>query len=319
MADLARGTDTQITIPTTSRWDIIRKDLVKNRYIYIMLLPVITYYIVFHYVPLYGAQIAFKNFTPSKGIWDSPWVGFKYFEEFFNSYYFERLLRNTVLISLYDLIFGFPAPIILALLLNEIKSNIFKRTVQTVTYLPHFISLVVICGMIIDFLARDGLVNNILNRFGIESIPFMIKPEWFRTIYVASNIWQGIGWGSIIYLAALSNIDPQLYEAATIDGAGRFRQALHVTLPGILPTVVIMLILRLGQMLNVSSEKILLLYNTSTYETADVISTFVYRKGILEASYSYSTAIGLFNSVINFALLVIANFISRKATETSLW
>jgi putative aldouronate transport system permease protein len=319
MADLARGTDTQITIPTTSRWDIIRKDLVKNRYIYIMLLPVITYYIVFHYVPLYGAQIAFKNFTPSKGIWDSPWVGFKYFEEFFNSYYFERLLRNTVLISLYDLIFGFPAPIILALLLNEIKSNIFKRTVQTVTYLPHFISLVVICGMIIDFLARDGLVNNILNRFGIESIPFMIKPEWFRTIYVASNIWQGIGWGSIIYLAALSNIDPQLYEAATIDGAGRFRQVLHVTLPGILPTVVIMLILRLGQMLNVGSEKILLLYNTSTYETADVISTFVYRKGILEASYSYSTAIGLFNSVINFALLVIANFISRKATETSLW
>jgi putative aldouronate transport system permease protein len=319
MADLARGTDTQITIPTTSRWDIIRKDLVKNRYIYIMLLPVITYYIVFHYVPLYGAQIAFKNFTPSKGIWSSPWVGFKYFEEFFNSYYFERLLRNTVLISLYDLIFGFPAPIILALLLNEIKSNIFKRTVQTVTYLPHFISLVVICGMIIDFLARDGLVNNILNRFGIESIPFMIKPEWFRTIYVASNIWQGIGWGSIIYLAALSNIDPQLYEAATIDGAGRFRQVLHVTLPGILPTVVIMLILRLGQMLNVGSEKILLLYNTSTYETADVISTFVYRKGILEASYSYSTAIGLFNSVINFALLVIANFISRKATETSLW
>ncbi|MDK2992481.1 MAG: putative aldouronate transport system permease protein [Clostridiales bacterium] len=319
MADLARGTDTQITIPTTSRWDIIRKDLVKNRYIYIMLLPVITYYIVFHYVPLYGAQIAFKNFTPSKGIWGSPWVGFKYFEEFFNSYYFERLLRNTVLISLYDLIFGFPAPIILALLLNEIKSNIFKRTVQTVTYLPHFISLVVICGMIIDFLARDGLVNNILNRFGIESIPFMIKPEWFRTIYVASNIWQGIGWGSIIYLAALSNIDPQLYEAATIDGAGRFRQVLHVTLPGILPTVVIMLILRLGQMLNVGSEKILLLYNTSTYETADVISTFVYRKGILEASYSYSTAIGLFNSVINFALLVIANFISRKATETSLW
>lgn len=319
MADLARGTDTQITIPTTSRWDIIRKDLVKNRYIYIMLLPVITYYIVFHYVPLYGAQIAFKNFTPSKGIWDSPWVGFKYFEEFFNSYYFERLLRNTVLISLYDLIFGFPAPIILALLLNEIKSNIFKRTVQTVTYLPHFISLVVICGMIIDFLARDGLVNNMLNRFGIESIPFMIKPEWFRTVYVASNIWQGIGWGSIIYLAALSNIDPQLYEAATIDGAGRFRQALHVTLPGILPTIVIMLILRLGQMLNVGSEKILLLYNTSTYETADVISTFVYRKGILEASYSYSTAIGLFNSVINFALLVIANFISRKATETSLW
>jgi putative aldouronate transport system permease protein len=173
--------------------------------------------------------------------------------------------------------------------------------------------------MIIDFLARDGLVNNMLNRFGIESIPFMIKPEWFRTVYVASNIWQGIGWGSIIYLAALSNIDPQLYEAATIDGAGRFRQALHVTLPGILPTIVIMLILRLGQMLNVGSEKILLLYNTSTYETADVISTFVYRKGILEASYSYSTAIGLFNSVINFALLVIANFISRKATETSLW
>ncbi|AEE95362.1 ABC transporter permease [Mahella australiensis] len=319
MAGLAKETDMRVIMPITNKWDIIRKDLVKNRYIYIMLLPVVTYYIVFHYVPLYGAQIAFRDFSPSRGIWGSRWVGFKYFEEFFNSYYFGRLLRNTVLISLYDLIFGFPAPIILALLLNEVKNNIFKRTVQTVTYLPHFISLVVICGMIIDFLARDGLVNNMLNRFGIESIPFMIKPEWFRTVYVASNIWQGIGWGSIIYLAALSNIDPQLYEAATIDGAGRFRQALHVTLPGILPTIVIMLILRLGQMLNVGSEKILLLYNTSTYETADVISTFVYRKGILEASYSYSTAVGLFNSVINFALLVTANFISRKATETSLW
>lgn len=319
MPNIVKETNVQVVVPDTNKWDIIRKDLVKNRYIYIMLLPVIAYYIVFHYVPLYGAQIAFKDFSPAKGIWESPWAGFKHFEEFFNSYYFGRLLRNTLLISLYDLIFGFPAPIILALLLNEIKNDIFKRTVQTVTYLPHFISLVVVCGMIIDFLARDGLINNILNYFGIESIPFMIKPEWFRTIYVASGIWQGVGWGSIIYLAALSNIDPQLYEAATIDGAGRFKQALHVTLPGILPTIIIMLILRLGQMLNVGSEKILLLYNPSTRETADVISTFVYRKGILEASYSYSTAVGLFNSVINFALLMTANFISRKVTETSLW
>jgi len=319
MTDLTNRETIEINVPNISKWEIIRKDVARNKYIYLMLLPVVAYYVIFHYVPLYGAQIAFRNFSPSKGIWGSKWVGFKYFEQFFDSYYFGRLLRNTVLISLYDLIFGFPAPIILALLLNEIKNDIFKRTVQTVTYLPHFISLVVVCGMILDFCSRDGLINNILNYFGIESIPFMIQPQWFRTIYVASNIWQGIGWGSIIYLAALSNIDPQLYEAATIDGAGRFKQALHVTLPGILPTIVIMLILRIGQLLNVGSEKILLLYNPSTYETADVISTFVYRKGILEASYSYSTAVGLFNSLINFALLIVANYVSRQLTETSLW
>jgi putative aldouronate transport system permease protein len=284
-----------------------------------MLLPVVAYYLVFHYEPMYGAQIAFKDFSPGKGIWNSPWVGFKYFKEWFNSVYFWRLMRNTLLINVYDVLFGFPAPIILALLLNEIKSRTFKRTAQTVTYLPHFISLVVVCGLIVDFLTNDGLINNILNALGLESIPFMIKPEWFRTIYVTSGIWQGVGWGSIIYLAALSGVDPQLYEAATMDGAGRWKQTWHITLPCIMPTIVIMLILRLGQMLNVGAEKILLLYNPSTYETADVISTYVYRRGLLEMNYSYSTAVGLFNSIINFLLLVTFNKVSRRITETSLW
>jgi putative aldouronate transport system permease protein len=294
-------------------------DLARNKYIYLMLLPVVAYYLVFHYEPMYGAQIAFKDFSPGKGIWNSPWVGFKYFKEWFNSVYFWRLMRNTLLINVYDVLFGFPAPIILALLLNEIKSRTFKRTAQTVTYLPHFISLVVVCGLIVDFLTNDGLINNILNALGLESIPFMIKPEWFRTIYVTSGIWQGVGWGSIIYLAALSGVDPQLYEAATMDGAGRWKQTWHITLPCIMPTIVIMLILRLGQMLNVGAEKILLLYNPSTYETADVISTYVYRRGLLEMNYSYSTAVGLFNSIINFILLVTFNKVSRRITETSLW
>ncbi len=294
-------------------------DLSRNKIVYLMLLPVLIYFVVFKYIPLYGIQIAFKNFTPFIGITKSPWIGLKYFTDFFGSYYFGRLLRNTLLLNVYDIVFGFPAPIILALLLNEIKNNVFKRTIQTVTYLPHFISMVVICGMILDFFSRDGVINNILNIIGIESIPFMLESVWFRPVYILTNIWQQVGWGSIIYLAALTGINPQLYEAATIDGANRFKQLLHVTIPGIIPTIIIMLILRTGTIMTVGFEKILLLYNSSTYETADVISTFVYRKGILEANYSYSTAIDLFNSVINFALLFSVNKISRRISETSLW
>lgn len=297
----------------------LKNDLIKNRNIYIMLIPVVAYYLIFHYQPMYGAQIAFKDFNPSAGIWGSEWVGFKHFKAFFESYYFWRLLRNTVLINLYDVLFGFPAPIILALLLNEITNNKFKRTVQTVTYVPHFISMVVICGIIIDFLSTDGVINQIISTFGIEPIQFMIRPEWFRTIYISSGIWQQIGWGTIIYLAVLSNINPGLYEAAKIDGASRLKQTMHITIPGIMPTIIIMLILRMGKMMNVGVEKVLLLYNTNTYETADVISSFVYRKGLLENNYSYSTAIDLFNSVINFFLLITVNRISKKVTDTSLW
>lgn len=296
-----------------------RIDIMRNRYVYLMLLPVAAYFIVFHYIPLLGAQIAFRNFSPMKGIWASSWVGFKHFTDFFRSYYFVRLFRNTILLNFFDILCGFPAPIILALLLNELRNDSFKRFVQTVTYLPHFISVVVVCGMILDFFSRDGVINKLLNAVGIDAVAFMIEPGWFRPMYVGSNIWEQIGWGSIIYLAALTNVDQELYEAATIDGAKRFKQLMHVTLPGILPTIVVMFILRIGKIMSVGFEKVLLLYNPNTYETADVISTFVYRKGILEMSYSYSTAVSLFNSAINFAILLIFNRVCRKLSETSLW
>ncbi|XEC94440.1 ABC transporter permease [Paenibacillus tarimensis] len=297
----------------------IRKDFRKNKYLYFLALSGIAYYIIFKYIPMYGSIIAFKDFFPSQGITGSPWAGFKHFTDFFNSHYFWRILRNTLLINVYELLFAFPAPIILALLLNEVRRAYFKRLVQTVTYLPHFVSLVVICGMIVDFSAKAGLFNTIISWFGGERQNLLLNPDLFRTIYVGSGIWQGIGWGSIIYLAALTSIDPQQYDAATVDGANRWKQMWHVTLPGIMPTIVILLILQIGGMMNVGFEKIILLYNAQTYETADVISSFVYRRGILEASYSYSTAVGLFNSVINFMLLILANRISRKVNETSLW
>ena len=294
-------------------------DFIRNKYVYIMLIPVITYFIIFHYIPLIGAQIAFRNYRLPLGFWRSPWVGLRWFREFFSSFYFLRLIRNTFMINLYDVIFGFPAPIILALLLNEIRVKLFKRTVQTITYLPHFISIIVICGMIRDFFSRHGIVNALLTQLGLEAVPFMITPGWFRPLFVGSNIWTQVGWGSIIYLAALTAIDQELYEAATIDGAKRFRQLLHITIPCITPTIVILFILRMGRMMSVGFEKVLLLYNENTYETADVISTFVYRKGILEMSYSYSTAVGLFNSVINLILLVTFNKLCRRVSESSLW
>ena len=295
------------------------RDFRRNRYIYLMLLPVVAYFIVFHYIPLFGAQIAFKNFSPQKGILDSPWAGFIHFKDFFKSYYFVRLVRNTVLLNVYDIMYGFPAPVILALLLNEIRVNAFKKIVQTVTYLPHFISVIVICGMIKDFFSRQGVINSMLGLFSVEPVAFMVEPGWFRPLFVATNIWTQVGWGSIIYLAALANIDQELYEAATIDGAKRFKQLIHITLPCITPTIVIMFILRISRIMTVGFEKVLLMYNENTYETADVISTFVYRKGILEMSYSYSTAVSLFNSIINFIMLLVFNEICKKVTENSLW
>ena len=298
----------------------IGKDVLLNRYVYFMLLPVLVYYILFYYVPLYGAQIAFRRFSAGLGILGSPWVGFQNFKDFFSSIYFLRLVRNTLAINILSVVFAFPAPIILALLLNEITFSPYKRFVQTITYMPHFISVIVIAGMILNFFARDGLINNILSLFSQGPRPnYMLEAGWFRPIYIASDIWQHAGWGTIIYLSALSAIDPQLYEAAVIDGAGRFRQLIHVTLPGIAPTIIILFILRLGSMMTVGSEKILLLYNANTFETADVISTFVYRKGIMEMNFSYSAAVGLFNSIINFAILITANKISRSVSSTSLW
>ncbi|MGG1515710.1 ABC transporter permease subunit [Paenibacillus oryzisoli] len=285
-----------------------------------MLLPVVIYYVVFYYVPMYGLQIAFKDYSPGAGFLHSDWVGLKHFRDFFGSHFFIRILRNTLLISLYELLFTFPASIVLALLLNELRSAVLKRTVQTITYMPHFISIVVISGMLIDFLARDGLINNLLSSwFGLEPIAFLQESSWFRSVYISSNIWQNIGWGSIIYLSAMSGIDPSLYEASRVDGANRWRQTLHITLPGIMPTVVILLILQIGHFMSIGADKILLLYNPTTYETADVIGTFVYRKGILESNFSYSAAVGLFNSLINFTLLVTANALSRRTSDNKLW
>jgi len=295
------------------------RDLVRNRIAYLMLLPALAYYFLFRYMPLYGAQIAFRNYDFMLGIVNSEWVGFQNFQTFFNSYYFWRLLRNTVLLSGYCILFGFPAPILLALFMNELRSSTYKRITQTITYLPHFISIVVVCGWLRTYLARDGFINDIVVFLGGERKAFLQYPEYFRMVYVVSDIWQSIGWGSIIYLAALGGINSELYDACNIDGGGRLRQTLHVTLPGITPTIVIMLILRMGRLMSVGQEKVLLLYNTNTYETADIISTFVYRKGLMDMNYSYSTAIGLFNSVINFALLIFVNQLSKKLTDTSLW
>ncbi|WP_245773134.1 ABC transporter permease [Paenibacillus catalpae] len=284
-----------------------------------MMLPVIAYYIIFHYVPMYGALIAFKEYSPMKGILGSDWVGLKHFHDFFSSYYFTRILKNTLVISLYSLIFEFPAPILLALLINEVQSKTFKKVAQTITYMPYFISLVVICGIITDFTNADGIINRLFMLFGYDGQAMLQKPELFRPIYILSEIWQRIGWESIIYIAALMSIDQEQYEAARMDGASRLKQIFYITLPGILPTITIMFILRMGNMLNVGFEKIILLYNPVTYNTADVISSFVYRKGLLEFGWSYSSAVGLFNSVVNLALLVTANYISRKVNKSSLW
>lgn len=297
----------------------LARDFALNKYLYIMMIPVVIYYLVFHYAPMYGALIAFKDYSPMKGIVGSDWVGFRHFADFFNSYYFWRILKNTITISLYSLIFEFPTPIILALLINEVRHKTFKRVAQTITYMPYFISLVVICGIITDFTNADGIINRIFVWMGYDGQAMLQRPELFRSIYILSEIWQRIGWESIIYIAALMGIDQEQYEAARMDGASRFKQMMHITLPGIMPTIAIMMILRMGNLLNVGFEKIILLYNPITYDTADVISSFVYRKGLLEFGWSYSSAVGLFNSVINLILLVTANYVSRRLNDSSLW
>ncbi len=312
-----------IAAPALGRQSLLqrmKRELVMNKYLYIMAIPIVAYFVIFHYMPLYGAIIAFKDYDVGKGIWGSAWVGFKHFKTFFTGMYFGRLLKNTLIINFYMLIFEFPAPILLALMLNELRSRKFKSVVQTVSYLPHFISMVVICGMIVDFCSREGVVTNILVMLGMERTNILVDPKYFRAIYVISGIWQQVGWGSILYLSALSGIDAELYEAASIDGAGRFQKLLHITLPSLVPIIMVLFIMRIGQVMNVGFEKIILIYNQNTMEVADVISTYVYRKGLLEGTeYSYTTAVGLFNSVLNFILLVSANFASKKLTKNSLW
>jgi putative aldouronate transport system permease protein len=298
----------------------LRHDLRINRPVYFIALFCLSWYVIFCYVPMGGIIVAFKDYRPFVGILKSDWVGLQHFKQFFFSIYFPRLMRNTFLINFYGLLFGFPAPIILALLLNELSSNPYKRFVQTITYLPHFISQVIICGILLSFLSSEGLVTQIVSALMGKQAPNLLSvPGYFRTIYVGSGIWQEVGYGSIIYLSALGAVDAQLLDAAAIDGCNRFGRAWHVTLPAIAPTIIITLILRLGHMMNVGFEKIILLYNPLTYETADVFSSYVYRYGLLQGNYSYSTAAGLFNSVINFIFLVIVNKLSKKVTEVSLW
>ena len=302
-----------------TRQQRIVKDLRVNKHTYIMLIPVLAFLIIFSYVPMYGIIIAFKDYVSTKGILGSDWVGFQHFTDFFKSIFFGRLMKNTLVLSFCDLIFAFPASIIFALLLNEVHHRRYKKVVQTIAYMPNFISMVVIAGMVITFTSTTGPISSIIQTFGGQPVDLLSEPGYFPAIYVISGIWQGVGFGSIIYLASISNIDQELYEAAVMDGANRFKQALHVTLPCLAPTITILLILRLGGMMSVGYEKIILLSNGNNMETADVISTYVYRAGILLSNYSYSTAIGLFNNVINFVLLLAANRVSKKITDISLW
>lgn len=288
-------------------------------WLWILVLPAIIYFLLIKYVPMFGTVIAFQDYSITRGVFGSEFVGLDNFKEFLTNYKFFELLRNTLVISGLSWLIGFPLPIILALLLNEIKNIRFKKTVQTVTYLPYFISTVVAVGIIKSFVSSDGVINSLVALFGGETIPFMTTPKYFPWIYVISNIWQSLGWGSIIYIAAIAGVDQELYEAAKIDGAGRFRQVIHVTLPGIASTIIVLLIMQIGQLLSVGYEKIILLYNPTIYSTADVISTYVYRKGLLETNYAYSTAVSMFNSVCNFILLLTANTISRKVSGEGLW
>ena len=290
-----------------------------NWELYVMIIPAILFYAIFCYWPMYGALIAFQNYKPFLGMSGSEWVGFDNFMQFLSSPYFFEKMENTLTISVSTLFFSFPTPIILALLINEVRSKIFAKTVQTITYMPHFISLVIVCSMVRMFVAEDGFINQFFQIFGYDGESMLSKPGLFVPIYVISGVWQEIGWNSIIYLAALSSVDQELYEAAKIDGAGRIAQTWHVTLPGILPTIIILLIMKMGSMLSVGYEKILLLYNAGIYETADVISTYTYRIGLVDRNFGLSTAVGLFNSAINIILIITTNKISDKLSGTSLF
>ncbi|WP_281890621.1 sugar ABC transporter permease [Paenibacillus sp. YYML68] len=287
--------------------------------LYLLLLPALLYFAIFEYGPIYGLQIAFKNFTPFKGIEGSPWVGFDHFIRFFESYKFWEVLINTLTISLYELVL-FPIPVILALLINQLTSAKFKKVVQTITYAPHFISTVVIVGMLYLFLSpRNGIVNQVLVSLGFEGVFFMAKPELFSSIFVWSGVWQNAGWGTIIYLAALTGINPELHESAVVDGANKLKRILHIDLPGIMPTVIVLLILNVGNFMSVGFEKVYLMQNPLNVTSAEVIQTYVYKSGLLGAQYSYSAAIGMFNSIVNCILLMLVNFIAKRFGQASLW
>ena len=274
---------------------------------------------MFHYAPMYGVIIAFQDYKPLKGIMGSKWVGLQNFRTFIESPFLWRLIRNTLSINIGMLVFGFPLPIIFALLLNEVRSTAFRKVVQTVTYMPHFVSSVVVCGLMVIFCRSDGLITSVLSHFGFPKTNLLTVESYFQPLYIGMNIWQELGWDSIIYFAALTSVDASLYEAARVDGAGRWRQMWHITLPGIAPTIVILLILRIGNLMSLGWDRLILMYNDMVMETADVISTYVYRTGLQQVQYSYATAVGLLNSIINVILLVSANAISRKISDNSLW
>lgn len=295
------------------------RDLRRNYQLYIIFLPALIYLLIFSYVPMYGVQIAFKNYIPARGILGSKWVGLSHFTRFFNSYYFDIALRNTLTLSLLSLVLGFPMPILLALMFTELNSTRLRKGAQMISYAPHFISTMAIVGILQVLFSSTGLVNGVLARLGMDKVELLGDPNAFVWMYVLSGVWQGAGWGSVIYFAALSNVDPGLYEAARIDGASKLQKIWYIDLPSILPTMVIMLILRCGQIMSVGYEKVYLMQNSLNASTSEIISTYVYKVGLQQAQYSFSAAVGLFNSVINMILLVSVNMISRRVNETSLW
>jgi putative aldouronate transport system permease protein len=296
------------------------KKLKRDRYLLLLLFPVILHFVIFSYVPMYGLILAFKDYKINLGYLGSPWVGLKYFDKFFNSIYFWRLIRNTLFINAYTLLFGFPIPILFALAINELRYSRFKKLVQTTSYFPYFISTVIVISLLFTFFnSTDGVVTRILAMVGYQNNSILSDPSWFRSLYVWSGIWQSFGWNSIIYIAAMSSIDPQLYEAATSDGITRFKKAIYITIPCIVPTIILLLLLSIGSMMSTSTEKLVLMLTPSTYEVGDTIASYVYRAGIENSDYSFSTATGLFSSVINLILLTSANLIARHTAETSLW
>lgn len=309
----------QVVYPKKSLWIAIKK----NRFFYLLIIPGFLYFVIFHYLPMFGIIISFKDVSPFggiQGIFDSEWVGLKHFKRFFDSYYFWNVLGNTVIISFYKLIFGFPAPIIFALMLNEVTRTYFKRIVQTISYLPHFISLVVLSGLVMHLTSIDGgLINQLVMLFGGDPIFFLGDVKYFRGVLVVSDIWKGVGFGSILYLASITTIDPQLYEAAKIDGANKWRQLWHITLPGMSFVIVVLFIFAIGDLLNAGFEQILLLYSPAVYQVADIIDTYVYREGLIALQYSFATAVGLFKSIIAVFLLVGANYLARRINGQGLW
>lgn len=303
-----------------SKKRLLPPSITRNWELYLMILPVVIFFIIFHYLPMYGVQIAFKDFFATKGIWGSPWVGFRHFERFFHSYQFGSLIKNTIGISIYELLVSFPFPIILALMINELRNGHFKNVTQTITYAPHFLSVVVLCGMAIAMLSpTTGVINTLIKAFGGTPLYFMTEPSYFKSIFVFSGVWQNAGYDSIIYMAALAGVDIQLYEAATVDGANKFQKLLHITLPCIIPIATIMFILKMGGVMNVGFTKVFLLQNDLNLVSSEVISTYVYKKGLLGSEFSFASAVDLFNAVINMVMLISVNKISRKVGETSLW